>query len=165
MAISFITNLKKMYSAVQNYDKVKKQLDAYKRSDPPQSDDRSYGSDVMPLYPYTIDSLYEIAYYSDVLLTIHRALRTQMFKNGIEIVKSEDTDDSIIDEDEEENKASILDRKELLRFMKNINHMGQEIEDVLEELEDDLNIIDMMFCAFRYDYFYSEQTGLQRNSG
>lgn len=156
--LSFLAKLNPYAQLKQQFNEVKKQFEMYKRAEQPYSADYREGEDVMPLYPYSLDSIYTVAYYSDILSTIHKALRTQMFKNGYEVLKSEDTDENVVDEEEEnQEEPDVQDRKRILNFLKNCNREADEITDVLEKLEDDLNILDLYFCNFKYDYYYNEQ--------
>ena len=156
MAIrNYLQKLNPFYQLKAQYADIKKQLEIYKRAEQPYSAEYNHMGTVIPLYPYALDTIYQLAYFSDVITTIHRALRTQMFKNGYEVIKSSETDSQVVDVDEDLNtEPDEEDRKKILRFLKRVNAQSQELEEVLKELEDDLNILDLYFCNFRFDYYF-----------
>lgn len=156
--LDYLKNLNPYTQIKKQYHEVKKELERIKRTTEPYSADYNYSGDVVPLYPYPLDTIYEVAYFSDVMGTVHRALRTQMFKNGYEVIKSEDTNASIVDEQEEGYDPKEEHRIRLIRFLKCCNNRNQDITEVLKELEDDLNIIDLYFCGFMYDYYINNGT-------
>jgi len=109
----------------------------------------SHGYNV-PRYYWPTWTLYEVSYNSDVLTTIQRTLKQEVFRNKFEIVKERDTDPDYLSYEGYEPKEK--DRQKLIKQFKNINSNKQTLKQVLEEIEDDLNIIDDAYMSFLYDY-------------
>ncbi|RME52495.1 phage portal protein [Candidatus Woesearchaeota archaeon] len=131
---------------------LKKELGKWKRATRPAAGDLYKPESVVPYYPFPPDTVYTVAKYSDVLTGMHRALRTEIFRNGIEVIESQDQDTENTDR-EEETPFQHKSRKEILAKLERINLNGQSIIELLEQLEDDINIIDHAYMWIRYDYF------------
>ncbi len=132
-----------------------KERNMYERASRPFSGDRRYGQSVVPHYPWPVDTIYDVALYSDVLLAMRRAKRTEIFRNGVELLEAEQTDSEITDSGEEvtiDEKKVDEERHTILRRIEKVNLNGQHVIDVMEEMENDYDIIDNAYSFFRYNY-------------
>lgn len=119
-----------------------------------------------PIYPQPIETLFDLVRYSDILKTVHRALKTEIFRKGIQIeekfsrkcTKCEkefiDTEPDMCDEcGAKTRKPSYEERKTLSNFLKNhINENKQYLADVLKSTEDDINTIDDAYILVGKEY-------------
>lgn len=103
--------------------------------------------------PVTIVNQYMLSFYSDVLTTIHLALRRETFRNGFELVDAESADSE--NQTGEQGYSNESAHKEFLKWSKDVNENGQSMKDVLKECEDDLNTTDDMFLGFMNDYGFN----------
>lgn len=91
-------------------------------------------------YPKLVDMFYTISEESDVLLTIHRSLKTEAFRNGIEVFKASSLDS----DDDKSNNISVdsetVSKEVVIEKMNSVNDNDQSLEEVFSELEYDLNI-------------------------
>src|SRR6056297_3268749 len=124
---SFFQKLNPFASLKQQVNDLSKQLRVFKRAEAPASADRNTSGSVTPLYPFSLDTIYSLAYMSDILGIIHRALRIQMFKNGLECIKSEDTDEAVLDVDEDRGEPDDKDRQRVLNFTQRCNESDEEL--------------------------------------
>ena len=164
--MKFFSTIKK-YNPVQllkNVSVLQKQVETYKRASRPYTSDRTRGMNVVPYYPYPLYSLYEMAYYSDVLTGMHRALRTEIFRNGFEVIEAEDTNADITDSEEEESILNPEDRKRILSMTEKVNKNNQSLLEVFYELEDDYNIADDCYLFMRFDYEIGSDGKIKKKS-
>lgn len=113
-------------------------------------------------YPSTmlhLRELYDLAHNSDILSTVHKALRREIFRNGYELAEAKLSDQDTNSEEEVEpsGKEMAETRKLILDFCENVNQNEQDIISVMEELEDDLSIVDNFFCLLAFEYAYDDQ--------
>ncbi len=153
-----------LFSAIKKYNPfvltkqlhaVMKERNMYERASRPFSGDRRYGQSVVPHYPWPVDTIYDVALYSDVLISMRRAKRTEIFRNGVELLQAEETDSEITDSGEEvtvDEKKVDEERHTILRRIEKVNLNNQHIIDVMEEMENDYDIIDNAYAFFRYNY-------------
>jgi len=115
--------------------------------------------EVVPRYPWSIETVYLVSYYSDILTTIQISLRREMFRNGYDLVKAKNlSEEHTLSEQE---GISVGDdektKKEILEFLENCNANQQRLQEVLVEFEDHLNIIDDAYLLFLFDYEHDSQ--------
>lgn len=107
---------------------------------------------VYPPYPYGRDSLYDLAYSSDTLTTVHNALRRELFRNGLELAEADKVDEQA---DEQEMYSAMASKEEdILKFLNNVNENDQSLLDVCMELEDDFSIRDDAYMLFVFEYAF-----------
>ena len=119
------------------------------------------------------EDLFDIAKSSGELVTILRALRGEMFRNGYKIKpkfmskcpecgKEYQTKVTDCDECGGTQKMIVPDNK-LVRdtelFLKRVNDNGQSLIELSEIVEDDANIIDRLFILFINDYEFNDLSG------
>lgn len=131
---------------------LQKQMSIYKKDIRPYSKD-IYNQRGQHRYPTSLYEIENLAKKSDVLGTIHRTLRTEIFRNGFELAKAKDISDEL-HLSQESGEAKDSERFEILKWLENINDNNQGILDVLRELEDSYNIFDDAWMFFRYDYSF-----------
>lgn len=113
---------------------------------------------IVPRYPFPIWSLYQVSYQSDVLTTCQRALKSEIFRNGHDLVPGKEVDETVTSSEEDidikgnENKL----KRDFLKWFEKCNENGQSVIDVAKELEDDLNILDDCFGLFIMEYEFNE---------
>jgi len=114
------------------------------------------------IFPWEMSYLKEIANYSDMIVGMHRALRTEAFRNGIEVAQAKSTDS---DTQTSEEKVEV-DKKKLNsdiffieKYFEKVNRNGQSIIDVLKSLEDDMNTYDNQYMFFKIAYLLNDKTG------
>lgn len=112
---------------------------------------------IYPTWKYGSNVLYDFSYNSDVLSPIHAALRREIVRNGYDLTEADNTDEEVTTS-EEEAKIQKLNREEVLYFLEHCNENGQNVLDVIEELEDDFSIMDDAFMMMNFDYFYDESS-------
>lgn len=105
-----------------------------------------------PEYPYSPETVYYIARYSDTVSTIHFALRREAFRNGVEITPSKRSDTE--SETTENIPVDESQRKEILDKLECANSNNQSMEDVLKEFEDDLNTFDDGYLLFLMEHIW-----------
>lgn len=114
-----------------------------------------------PAFPYNTFYLYDLAYNSDVLTTIHNALRRELFRNGFDLIEAED-----VKEDYGSSESQTIPkgktREEILRFLEKVNKNQQSIIDVFSEMEDDFSIMDDVFLVFMFNYVFDNGKLIQR---
>lgn len=127
-------------------------------------------------YPSTYlgyKELYDLAYNSDILSIVHRAVRSEMFRNGFDLVPGKVTDEGNTQSEQEveptgtspEEPKSIDEiRKGILDFLETINQNDQNLIEVMNELEDDLSIVDNFFCLLNFAYDIDDSSGEIVNS-
>ncbi len=109
---------------------------------------------VVPRYPLPLETLYDVAYNSDTLSTIHFALKLECFRNGFELLEADSTDsDTMTSEDDVKTNNEYMNG--VLERLDNVNENGQSNLDVHEELEDDWNIMDDIFKFYLFDYKFN----------
>jgi len=107
-----------------------------------------------PSFPYSMNALDQLAINSDVISSIHFALKREIFRNGYDLQEAINTDEETTTSEEEVNIAgNPQQRKEILEFLEECNNNGQTITGVCEELEDDLNTWDDAYMAFIKTYY------------
>lgn len=142
------------------------------KGDRPQLDPRqTIGDDqvLIPMLPLSMDIVYDVAKYSDVLRTIHQNLRKEIFRLGYEIKenfakKCNDCDKEFQNDTDECDECKSTDLREpkieqkklLVKFSKNVNDNNQDITNVSEELNDDLEIIDDAYMLGIKDYYWND---------
>lgn len=132
--------------------KLQSILNIFQRADTrPQQLNNAYNNVIYPIYPWPMRTIADLAKASDTLLAIHKALRREMFRNGIEIIEADKTDADVTDAHEHE-AADPKVRGQILKQVSKINLNGQSLKQVLEEYEDMINIFDDGFLHIRYDY-------------
>lgn len=121
----------------------------------PYSTDRlySYNGFIVPKYIWPLHSVYEIAYNSDVLSTVQHALKREIFRNGIEVMNADQSDEDM--STGERGKVTDKEISKTQKAMSNVNDNNQSLEDVQKEIEDDLNIIDDAYMMFLFDYTFN----------
>lgn len=125
---------------------------------------------LIPLQPIPMEIVFDVAKYSDVLRTIHQSLRKEIFREGYEIVENfavkcnacEKEFDNPVDECDEckstdLNEPNIEQKKQLIKFCKNVNDNDQDIINVSEEVNDDLEIIDDGYLVCIKDYYFDDE--------
>jgi hypothetical protein len=142
----------------REFDRVVKTLETYARTTPPDVVNNTGFGEFLSTYEFSKEEIYQIARLSDIVLLIHKALRTEMFRNGFEVVKSENTSTDITDS-QEELVADEGGRDKLLAFIKKANSNNESLKKVLKRLEDDVNTIDQQFGLFSYEYLFDNQNG------
>jgi len=110
---------------------------------------------VYPKFPFHHFILYDLAYNSDTLTSIHNSLRRELFRNGYDLVEAEKTDEEITTS-EQETMPKGKNREEILNFLEHINENRQGLIDVCMELEDDLSIMDDAFMVFLFTYEFND---------
>lgn len=95
----------------------------------------------VPLYPVDEYTIYILAKYSDIVVTIIEALKDGIFRRGDEI------EEKFEGADEEQ-------KKKIESVKKKANDNEQELNDVLEELEDDLDILNNAYLLAVKDYVF-----------
>ncbi len=123
---------------------------------------RRYTNYVVPVYQYPLNTLYTIAFNSDILTSVHNAIRRELFRNGIELVKAEQTDSETTSTEaelpeEQQGISEEAERKSILEWLDEVNENQQKILDVLFELEDDFSIMDDAFMVFLNSYKYNKE--------
>jgi hypothetical protein len=113
------------------------------------------------VYPYlrtNLDELYMLSRNSDVLLIIRSALRRELFRNGYDIIESENTSEEVTTSGED-MQVSQQDfeksKQEIIKFFDKCNTNCQGILDVFEELEDDFSVADNAYGLLLFDYHFS----------
>jgi ppGpp synthetase/RelA/SpoT-type nucleotidyltranferase/DNA-directed RNA polymerase subunit RPC12/RpoP len=127
----------------------------------------------IPRYPRPLTDLYEAVRYSDTMQIVLGALKSEIFRNGYEVVErfvfkcvncEEEYDYEIEDESCPECKGKILKRpdpegkKKLKEFAKRINYNNQDLMELCMEFENDLNIVDNGYVLAVTDYL-TDDTG------
>lgn len=130
-------------------DKFKKFVDATLRT--LSRDYFNKSSLLYPKYAYGYQQLYDFVDNSDILLIVHRALRTEVFRNGFTLEEAKDTDETVTSSESEVEIAGKT-REEILEFFECCNENEQSLLDVCREIEDDWNIIDDGYMIFKYIY-------------
>lgn len=109
----------------------------------------------LPYYPLSLDTLYSLVAYSDVLRTVHKALRTEIFRNGYVIkekfakkcVKCGKEFSNPVEECDECGSTDLKDpdtkqKRRLETFCKNVNDNNQTLLDVFKQINDDIETVD-----------------------
>lgn len=118
---------------------------------------------IAPYYPYPLKTLYDVAQYCDIIAGCHAALRRELFRNGVEVIKADEADTEETDSEQEVNPEEMnqendnkekddKQRKKILEKIECINSNRQNVVDVLKELEDDTNVLDFAILYTPYDY-------------
>lgn len=109
---------------------------------------------LFPSFPYSMNALDQLAINSDVISSIHFALKREIFRNGFDLQESVNTDEETTTSEEEViASGNLQQRKEILQFFEECNQNGQTLLGVCEELEDDLNTWDDAYMAFIKTYY------------
>jgi len=108
-----------------------------------------------PTFPYNRFYLYELAYASDVLTSVHNSLRRELFRNSYDLVESENKDEETTTS-EAETIPKGKTKEEILEFLESINENQQTLIDVLMEIEDDFSIMDNTFMVFMFEYLFDK---------
>lgn len=158
--MKFIDRIKK-YSPYEQIKTLKKAVNSLKTALRPGSGaGSSYLNYVVPRYPWPLETLYEVSYYSDILSIVQKAIKREIFRNGYEIVAAEMTDAEVSTAEDDVAVSDDLIRQEL-EWAEDVNENHQSIIDVAQEMEDDLNIIDDAYAFFHFDYTYDNEAGIK----
>lgn len=114
------------------------------------------GYHVYPKYPYGRHTLYELAYYSDILTILHEALRRELFRNGFDLLESEKSSSQDASDDQE-GQGNDTEKEEILKVLGDINNNNQSIIEVYQEIEDDFSIHDDGWMQITFDYFFGSK--------
>lgn len=95
-----------------------------------------------PRFPIPREYLYDIAVACDVIRTTHKALRTKIFRNGLEI-------ESVVDNPDEEQKQKLQD------FIISVNDNKQSLLKLSKQGNDDLEISDDVFILMTKVYYFN----------
>jgi len=171
-------------------------------------------------FPTEVNYIYRLAEQSDTLTAMHRALRTEIFRQGIEVTKAEETDENVTDEDKEsplqdkpdnfnidndnnssngndgasddtdddngggdadeedkynfkkiykkikdyQNNNNSLSYEDIALKLKKVNQQNESMIDLLKQLEDDINIVDHIYCHFQFEYFRDDNNNKEIKS-
>ena len=117
-----------------------------------------------PIYPIPLTQLYEIEKQSDILQLVITTLRTEIFRNGIEIKPNYVTKCPKCNTEYDYNAeycekcgaktiTPAEEGKKLFeKWLKRANENEQTLTDVLGQIEDDLNITDNAYLLFIREY-------------
>jgi hypothetical protein len=120
---------------------------------PFSNDRRANEQEVVPAYPWPLQTLYDLSRYSDILTIVQTKIRDEILRNGYELVEAEKTDGETVSSEVMVN-VDQSEKKQILEFLERCNDNGQDLEDVLGEFEDDLNISDDAYLLFVFEYSY-----------
>lgn len=125
----------------------------------------------IPYFPSAnYEHIYSMVKYSDVLRTIHRAIKSETFRNGLEfkpayVCKCPQCDtefdyktvqcDNCGDTPVEYDTSKLT---ELNEWVLNVNENNQSLMEVMNEIEDDLNTADDAYILLNKEYYIEEQT-------
>jgi hypothetical protein len=144
----FIT---KSFVSAQTYNELQKKVSIYEKTQKPQEQQTMSGT-VYPIYQYTNQDIYSLSELADILVIIKRALRSELTRNGFEVLEAEKTDANVTDVDEEQSAVLDEDRQRVLNFVTKCNNNNESLRTVVQRLEDDINTIDQQFALFVYQY-------------
>lgn len=115
----------------------------------------SAGFKVYPKFPYNNAALYDLAYNSDTVTSIHNSLRRELFRNGYDLTEAKNKDEEETSSEQEINPEK--DKKKILEFLENVNENRQSITEVMMQIEDDFSIMDDGFMIFLNDYEFTDE--------
>jgi len=126
----------------------------------------------VPWFPLPLKTLYDVAYYSDILRNIIHALKTELFRHGFEIEekfvqkclncgKEFMHQVEICDVCKTSNfrEPDVRQKYMLEKFILDVNENDQSLIDVSQMIEDDLEIVDDGYLIALKDYYWDETTG------
>jgi hypothetical protein len=152
-------NYVKKNNWISKYNEIRKQNKILMDGITRPSAARGYFSQsvhIYPRFPYNTFYLYDLAFSSDTLTSVHNALRRELFRNGFDLVEAEKEG-----EEETTSEAETIpkgkNQNEILNFLENINDNQQSLIDVCMEIEDDFSIIDSAFMTFMFEYNFDEE--------
>lgn len=107
-----------------------------------------------PQYNVDLFTIERMSRESDTLVAILKALRMEIFRNGLEVSPAESVEEDVnVSSEEETIQVSNMNvRKAILERMEKVNQKGEHLIDVLEQLENDYNTFDLAFMFFRFSY-------------
>ena len=125
---------------------------------------------IQPLSYYT---LYDVAEYSDILLTIHQNLRKAIFRYNYEVKENyafkcnechkefqNPVDECDKCKSRDLKEPDVEEKKRLIKYSKSVNDNNQDLIRLSSELENDLNIVDNMYCVCIKDYYWNKDGSL-----
>lgn len=123
----------------------------------------------VPVFPFPLKMVYDVAMYSDVVETINRALTNETFRNGIYIqerfkskcIKCGAEYEEYVPICEEcgglTRKADLTERKKMKDWLANFrNVFGEDLITVLKQIDMDVNRIDNGYLVLLKEYYYTK---------
>lgn len=126
----------------------------------------------MPYLPVSLRTIYDIAYYSDIIRNVVNALRQEIFREGIRvkekfIKKCTNTDCGIEFHEKPDTDLcpecdtilrdpDVSQKEEFEKWKEDVNENNQTLEEVMKMIEDDLNIFDDAYLIFIKDYAFDD---------
>lgn len=123
----------------------------------------------VPVFPFPLKMVYDVAMYSDVVETINRALTNETFRNGVYVqerfkskcIKCGAEYEEYVPICEEcgglTRKADLTERKKMKDWLANFrNVFGEDLITVMKQIDMDVNRVDNGYLVLLKEYYYTK---------